>query len=83
MPHRGRLNFLQGLLEMPASALFRKVRGLAEGPPQARGTGDVLSHIGQSVDLSYAGQQVLVACVCCFPFTLVLTHARLRSSMFL
>jgi probable 2-oxoglutarate dehydrogenase E1 component DHKTD1 len=47
MPHRGRLNFLTGLLKYPLPALFYKMKGASEIPAGIRGTGDVLSHLGK------------------------------------
>ena len=59
MPHRGRLNLLTGLLNFPPVAMFRKMKGLPEFPPEQKGAGDVLSHLstvmifseGHSIDL--------------------------------
>eukprot|EP01114_Cavostelium_apophysatum_P008298 TRINITY_DN2068_c0_g1_i2.p1 TRINITY_DN2068_c0_g1~~TRINITY_DN2068_c0_g1_i2.p1 ORF type:complete len:950 (+),score=302.99 TRINITY_DN2068_c0_g1_i2:181-3030(+) len=53
MPHRGRLNLLVSLLKYPARDFFWKVKGNTEFPEGIQGTGDVISHIGQSVDLEY------------------------------
>ena len=36
--HRGRLNLLAGLLGLPPVAMFRKMRGLPEFPPEQYGT---------------------------------------------
>ncbi len=47
MPHRGRLNFLVGLLQYPARDFFWKVQGNSEFPEGVIGSGDVLSHIGK------------------------------------
>lgn len=47
MPHRGRLNLLTDLLQYPSAALFHKVKGNSEFPPDVLGSGDVLSHIGR------------------------------------
>ena len=47
MPHRGRLNLLTGLLEYPPVAMFRKMKGLPEFPPEQKGAGDVLSHLSE------------------------------------
>jgi probable 2-oxoglutarate dehydrogenase E1 component DHKTD1 len=50
MPHRGRLNFLTGLLEYPAANIFSKVSGFSDAPDPklyGPGCGDVLSHIGE------------------------------------
>ncbi|XP_043274432.1 probable 2-oxoglutarate dehydrogenase E1 component DHKTD1, mitochondrial isoform X2 [Venturia canescens] len=51
MPHRGRLNFLTGMLKFPPEKLFRKLRGLSEFPEDAKAIGDVPSHFVSSVDL--------------------------------
>jgi len=51
MAHRGRLNLLTGMLEFPPVAMFRKMKGLPEFPPDQSGAGDVLSHLTSSVDL--------------------------------
>ncbi|XP_046737015.1 probable 2-oxoglutarate dehydrogenase E1 component DHKTD1 homolog, mitochondrial isoform X1 [Diprion similis] len=53
MPHRGRLNFLTGMLKFPPEKLFHKLRGFAEFPEDAKATGDVTSHFTSSVDLSF------------------------------
>jgi len=49
--HRGRLNLLTGLLQFPPVAMFRKMRGLPEFPPDQSGAGDVLSHLTASLDI--------------------------------
>jgi probable 2-oxoglutarate dehydrogenase E1 component DHKTD1 len=53
MPHRGRLNLLTDLLEYSPTALFHKVKGNSEFPPDVPGCGDVLSHLATSVNLKY------------------------------
>ena len=50
MPHRGRLNLLTGMLQFPPVAMFRKMKGLPEFPPQQKGAGDVLSHLSKFYD---------------------------------
>ena len=47
MAHRGRLNLLTGLLQVPPQLLFRKMRGLSEFTEDFVATGDVLSHISE------------------------------------
>merc|ERR1719384_2090508 len=49
--HRGRLNLLTGLLQFPPVAMFRKMKGLPEFPPEQSGAGDVLSHLCASIDI--------------------------------
>jgi len=49
--HRGRLNMLTGLLNFPPVAMFRKMKGLPEFPPEQSGAGDVLSHLCASIDI--------------------------------
>ena len=49
--HRGRLNILTGLLGFPPVAMFRKMKGLPEFPPEQAGAGDVLSHLTASLDI--------------------------------
>ncbi|KAI9199524.1 thiamine diphosphate-binding protein [Polychytrium aggregatum] len=56
MPHRGRLNLLTDILRFPPAALFHKVKGNSEIPDNLPAIGDVLSHIGTSVDLDYQGE---------------------------
>lgn len=67
MPHRGRLNFLTGILRYPASKIFAKVSGFNDFPTVEGavrpGTGDVLSHIAQSVDLEYQGKNLHVSLI--------------------
>ncbi|KAI9062004.1 dehydrogenase E1 and transketolase domain-containing protein 1 [Trametes sanguinea] len=55
MPHRGRLNFLTGLLEYPPSALFHKIKGGSELPEQYGAAGDVISHLTASPSIQYPG----------------------------
>lgn len=45
MAHRGRLNLLTGLLQYPPVKMFQKMKGMPEFPPDARASGDVLSHL--------------------------------------
>ncbi|RDD42971.1 putative 2-oxoglutarate dehydrogenase E1 component DHKTD1, mitochondrial [Trichoplax sp. H2] len=52
MPHRGRLNFMTGLLHYQPAAMFSKMMGRSELPPSAKGTGDVLSHLFKTIDLT-------------------------------
>lgn len=42
--HRGRIALQTVLFNFPASQLFRKMRGMAEFPPDVSGAGDVLTH---------------------------------------
>jgi probable 2-oxoglutarate dehydrogenase E1 component DHKTD1 len=51
MPHRGRLNLLTGLLKFPPVAMFRKMKGLPEFPPEQKGAGDVLSHLSKLLNV--------------------------------
>ncbi|XP_078275593.1 2-oxoadipate dehydrogenase complex component E1 [Rhinoraja longicauda] len=59
MPHRGRLNLLTGLLQLPPQLMFRKMRGLSEFPEGSAASGDVLSHLSSSVDLDFGLAQPL------------------------
>lgn len=63
MPHRGRTNLLLNLLNYPPVALFHKIKGNKEFPDDFSGTGDVLSHIGHSVDLSFEGKTTHVSLI--------------------
>lgn len=63
MPHRGRNNVLTCLLKFPPALMLRKIKGLREFPPDVRGSGDVLSHLSTSVDLSFGGKSVHVTMV--------------------
>ena len=61
MPHRGRLNLLTGLLALPPRAIFHKIKGnneLPTGHGEFKGSSDVLSHLGQSVDLEFSGKSI-------------------------
>ena len=49
--HRGKLNFLTGLMNYPPVAMFRKMRGMSEFPPEQQGAGDVISHLSASLDI--------------------------------
>ena len=46
MPHRGRLNFMTSMLDLPAKYLFMKVLGRTHIPAGLKGTDDVISHVG-------------------------------------
>ncbi|XP_031215381.1 probable 2-oxoglutarate dehydrogenase E1 component DHKTD1, mitochondrial isoform X3 [Mastomys coucha] len=59
MPHRGRLNLLTGLLQLPPELMFRKMRGLSEFPESVATIGDVLSHLTSSVDLDFGAHRPL------------------------
>ncbi|XP_071963051.1 2-oxoadipate dehydrogenase complex component E1-like [Antedon mediterranea] len=61
--HRGRLNLLSGLLDYPKALMFRKMRGKTEYPESAPSTGDVVSHLYQSVDLQYEGKSLHVSLI--------------------
>ncbi|CAI9720641.1 probable 2-oxoglutarate dehydrogenase E1 component DHKTD1, mitochondrial [Octopus vulgaris] len=63
MPHRGRLNFLTTMLDFPPVRMFRKMKGLTELPPMAKGSGDVLSHLYTSQDLKYGDNTVHVSLI--------------------
>jgi probable 2-oxoglutarate dehydrogenase E1 component DHKTD1 len=63
MPHRGRLNFLVDLLKFHPSALFHKMKGNTLVPGGSKGSGDVLSHLVNSVDLPFGDQTVHVTLV--------------------
>lgn len=47
MPHRGRLNLLTGLLELPPRVTFQKMKGSLLFPENIRAVGDVLSHLSK------------------------------------
>ncbi|XP_033198783.2 2-oxoadipate dehydrogenase complex component E1 [Bombus vancouverensis nearcticus] len=51
MAHRGRLNFLTGMLNFPPEKLFRQLRGYSEFPDNVNATGDVISHFVSSTNL--------------------------------
>ncbi|XP_078315936.1 2-oxoadipate dehydrogenase complex component E1-like isoform X2 [Crassostrea virginica] len=63
MPHRGRLNFLTCMLKFPPVIMFKKMKGLPEFPSNVYGSGDVLSHLYTSVDLSYNDKDVHVSLI--------------------
>ena len=57
MPHRGRLNLLTGVLGYPLEALFNKIQGNPELMDNSgTATGDILSHLFQSIDLPIEGE---------------------------
>uniref|UniRef100_A0A2L2Y0C6 Putative 2-oxoglutarate dehydrogenase E1 component DHKTD1, mitochondrial n=2 Tax=Parasteatoda tepidariorum TaxID=114398 RepID=A0A2L2Y0C6_PARTP len=58
--HRGRLALLTGLLKFPPVAMFQKMSGLSEFPPDVKTTGDVLSHLTSSVDYEHNNSNVHV-----------------------
>lgn len=47
MPHRGRLNFLTTMLDLPAKYLFMKVIGRSHIPEGYQASDDVISHVGE------------------------------------
>jgi probable 2-oxoglutarate dehydrogenase E1 component DHKTD1 len=57
MPHRGRLNLLTDLLKYPPTALFHKIKGNSEFPEEFNVSGDVLSHLANSVYLDSYGAE--------------------------
>ncbi|XP_078039369.1 putative 2-oxoadipate dehydrogenase complex component E1 homolog [Augochlora pura] len=59
--HRGRLNLLTGMLNLPPEKLFRKLRGLSEFPAEVKTTGDVISHLVSSTDLDINGKNLHVS----------------------
>ena len=59
MPHRGRLNLLTDVLQYSPTALFHKVKGNNEFPEDADVSGDVLSHLANSLHLDYGAQRPL------------------------
>lgn len=59
MAHRGRLNLLTGVLQYPASVMFRKMKGLPEFPENVKFIGDVLSHLTISLDMEMEGDNSL------------------------
>lgn len=61
MPHRGRLNFLTGMLNLPPEKLFRKLKGFSEFPDDAKASGDVPSHLISSSDLTINNKQIHVS----------------------
>jgi len=63
MPHRGRLNLLTGLLNYAPRHIFWKCQGESEIAPGVLSIGDVLSHIGTSVDLNQYGKPVHVSLI--------------------
>nr|XP_034185843.1 probable 2-oxoglutarate dehydrogenase E1 component DHKTD1 homolog, mitochondrial isoform X1 [Osmia lignaria] len=60
MPHRGRLNFLTGMLNFPPEKLFRKLRGFSEFPDNVITSGDVISHLVSSTDLTIGEKKLHV-----------------------
>ncbi|KAI8381129.1 oxoglutarate dehydrogenase, E1 component [Radiomyces spectabilis] len=61
MPHRGRLNLLCDLLELPHAALFHKLKGNSELPEDTFSSGDVISHLINNPDLVYGSDKVHVS----------------------
>ena len=60
MPHRGRLNFLIGMLNVPPEKLFHKLKGFSEFPNDVKATGDVISHMASSTDLQIENKKLHV-----------------------
>ncbi|KAF8314960.1 dehydrogenase E1 and transketolase domain-containing protein 1 [Clavulina sp. PMI_390] len=61
MPHRGRLSLLTDLLQGSPTALFHKIRGGLEMPEGLGATGDVISHLPASADLTYGSNRTHVS----------------------
>jgi probable 2-oxoglutarate dehydrogenase E1 component DHKTD1 len=59
MPHRGRLNLLTDLFQFSPTALFHKIKGNSEFPKEFQVSGDVLSHLANSVHLDYGDKRPL------------------------
>lgn len=57
MPHRGRLNLLTGLLNYPPAQMFHKLQGNPDFPDTYKSSGDVLSHLISSTDLTFNDQK--------------------------
>ncbi|XP_025833419.1 probable 2-oxoglutarate dehydrogenase E1 component DHKTD1 homolog, mitochondrial [Agrilus planipennis] len=52
MPHRGRLNLLTGLLNLPPVKLFTKLKGHPDFPTKYECSGDVISHLISTTELN-------------------------------
>jgi len=63
MAHRGRLNLLAGLLQLPPDQIFWKSKGNSEIPEGVNAIGDVLSHLGQSTTLDFGGKKLNVTMI--------------------
>ncbi|EKM51353.1 uncharacterized protein PHACADRAFT_152038 [Phanerochaete carnosa HHB-10118-sp] len=65
MAHRGRLNLLTGLLELPSRRLFNKVLGGDEIPSalveDAKAYGDIVSHLVSNPTLAYRAHKLKVS----------------------
>jgi probable 2-oxoglutarate dehydrogenase E1 component DHKTD1 len=51
MPHRGRLNLLTDLFQFDTTAMFHKILGNSEFPSEMDASGDVLSHLANSLNV--------------------------------
>lgn len=56
MAHRGRINLMVGCLDYPAAAVFHKLAGNSELPPEWPGSADVLSHLCTRATLADFGR---------------------------
>ena len=61
--HRGRLNLLANVLNVPASAVFAEFQGAPTYPDGIDAPGDVKYHIGASVDRQFDGHHVHLSLV--------------------
>ncbi|GJQ76322.1 hypothetical protein Trydic_g2045 [Trypoxylus dichotomus] len=61
MPHRGRLNFLTGFLNVSPSKIFAKLRGKPDFPATLEATGDILSHLISSTDINVNNKSLHVS----------------------
>uniref|UniRef100_A0A6M2DDZ7 Putative 2-oxoglutarate dehydrogenase e1 subunit n=1 Tax=Xenopsylla cheopis TaxID=163159 RepID=A0A6M2DDZ7_XENCH len=59
--HRGKFNFLTGLLKCPPKKMFKKFKGFPEFPPTAKAMCDIASHFNASVDLKIDGKTLHVS----------------------
>lgn len=60
-PHRGRLNFLTGMMGFPPEKIFQKLQGLPEFPTDVKATGDVVSHFVSSITFNVEGSNLNVS----------------------
>ncbi len=64
IPHRGRLNFLTGLLDYPPRLLFRKIDGGKDIPSTLYGyIDDVTSHLACSTTKSFSNHSLTITAV--------------------
>ena len=63
MPHRGRLNILNNVMDKPFRAIISEFLGNPANPEEAGGSGDVKYHMGVSSDRCFDDNEIHLSCL--------------------